>query len=76
MRRQDSKLAVFLAFFLLAGCASRRIARDQIPQEQRERFWNGCTKTTPAIADGFQHFTCTDVQKKIYEVLIRKEPKK
>lgn len=68
------KLAAFLAFFLLAGCAARRIERDGIPEG--EKFWSGCQETAPANPDGFQHFVCTDVKSKQWEVLIRLEPTK
>lgn len=62
--------AIFLLVGILPGCASRRIARDHVPQEQK--FWNGCEETTPANPDGFRHFTCTDFRKKQWEVLVRK----
>lgn len=59
---------------LLGGCASRPIAHDRIPDTQA--FWHGCTETVPANADGFHHFTCTDINQEQWEVLLRKEPKK
>ena len=62
---------LFLAFFL-PGCAARQ-ARAETP---RPKFWNGCQETTPAIADGFQHFVCLDVHNKQWEVLVRLQPKR
>lgn len=75
MRRAVSVAAVLLAGWACAcACGARRIpARDTVPHEQK--FWSGCTETAPAEADGFQHFVCTDVNKKQWEVLLRRRPK-
>jgi hypothetical protein len=66
--------AALLLAGLGCGCAVRRVpAPDTVPQEQK--YWQDCQETVPAEADGFQHFVCTDVKAKRWEVLVRRQPK-
>lgn len=69
-------LAVLLASFLLPGCAVRHAHQAKPDPRPREKFWQSCQETVPAIADGFQHFDCIDVRNKQYEVLVRQQPKR
>ncbi len=63
--------AVLLLAGTLSGCGARRTPHsDRIPET--ERFWERCQENVPANPDGFQHFICTDVKKRQWEVLIRK----
>lgn len=65
-------IAAIYFFNLAAGCAARRVpASDRIPEEQR--FFHECHQVTPANADGFLHFICSDPKQRQWEVLVRRE---
>ena len=65
---------VFLAGFLWSGCsASMRRPAAAVPQAPR--FWHGCEQTIPAKADGFEHFVCTDVHDRQWEILVVRKGK-
>lgn len=63
--------ALFVLFFL-SGCAARQAPHAEAPGQ---RFWHDCQEVTPANPDGFQHFVCTDFQKRQWEVFVRREGK-
>jgi hypothetical protein len=67
---------IFTAVFFLAGalcaCASRPAPHGTEPTSG---FWHDCQETIPANKDGFQHFTCTDVKNRRWEILVRREGK-
>jgi hypothetical protein len=63
---------LFFCFLQLAGCAGRHAARSHPP---KEKFWNDCQEVMPARPDGFQHFSCTDVNQHKWQVLVRREGK-
>lgn len=60
---------------VLLGCSAHRTAAPR-PLPQGDKFWNGCEPVVPANEDGFQHFVCTDVEHKEWEVLLRRGEKK
>lgn len=73
MRTRWIAVAAVMLAGAVCGCAERNHVRKE---PAHEKFWQSCEETVPAIADGFQHFRCSDVKGKQWEVLVRKEPKK
>ncbi len=59
---------VLFVIGVLFGCAGRRTAAAP----RAPRFWQRCDEIIPAKADSFQHFYCSDVRGKHWEVLVRK----
>lgn len=57
---------------IVSGCAGRGIPHSDPPEEH---FWHDCQETIPAKPDGFQHFVCTDMKDRHWEVLVRRERK-
>ena len=66
-------VAVFFLAGTLSGCAGRRSSPAPVPQAPR--FWHGCEQTIPAKADGFEHFVCTDVHDRQWEILVVRKGK-
>lgn len=61
------KFGVLAAVVVLSGCAAKHVTA---PKEQ-QRFFQTCSETTQAKADGYKHFTCTDVAGKLWEVKVK-----
>lgn len=57
-----------LLFFCSAGCAERREPAQPPPQQT---FWHDCQETVPAYPDGYQHFICTDMRGRHWDVRIK-----
>jgi hypothetical protein len=64
--------AVFFLAGTLTGCAGRQVPHATQPK----RFWRDCQENIPARSDGFQHFVCTDIHDRQWEVLVRREGKR
>lgn len=58
--------AVACALFLV-GCPKRSTA----PRPKEEHFWTECVETVPAKPDGYQHFWCTDIHGRHWEILAK-----
>ncbi len=68
-------MRIFLSVVFLAGTLSGCAGRQAPRSNSQEKFWNRCFEIVPAKPDGFQHFTCSDLKDRRWEVLVKREGK-